>query len=197
MSLTAGARCVRAGTSCCRCCTRSRTGPDGSAAGRSSTHAGGFRSRRPRRTAWSASTRDSRCSRAARWPSTSATTSPVNAPELTICARRWRRTSERRAGPGTAARASDFAIARRRHSWSGRVPITRKGRLRRSRSRARHPFCAAVIGLPRPSPRPYPLGGEGLFCGGWGSSIRSASTAISATAVSRPCGGPRRWADRR
>ena len=110
--------------SCCRRSTRSSRGSAGSASRRSTTSAGGWRSPRPRRTAWPRSTRSSRRRRGRRSWSTSATTSPVAWParngSATTWRAAWRRPASRSktdARPGSAARASGCATGHPRR-WS-------------------------------------------------------------------------------
>ena len=119
--------------SCCRRSTRSSRGSAGSASRPSTTSAGGWRSPRPRRTAWRRSTRSSPRRRGRRSWSTSATTSPVAWParngSATTWRAAWRRPASRSmtdARPGSAARASGCATGHPRR-WSP-GPVRRRAR---------------------------------------------------------------------
>ncbi len=123
--------------SCCRRSTRSSRGSAGSASRPSTTSAGGWRSPRPRRTAWRRSTRSSPPRRDHRSWSTSATTSPAAWParngSATTWRAAWRRPASRSttaARPGSAARVSGCATGHPRR-WS-------PGRARRRARRSSH-----------------------------------------------------------
>ena len=92
--------------SCCRRSTRSSRGSAGSASRPSTTSAGGWRSPRPRHTAWPRSTRSSPRRRGRRsWP-TSVTTSPVGWPARNGSATTWRAAWRRPASRSDDGRAA-------------------------------------------------------------------------------------------